>query len=76
MTIDNTLLKWITTQVHQPSDEHKTLSVTINAKSGHYLGEIKWNGAIKQYAFYPALSTFYSIDSMLDIMQILHSLKA
>lgn len=73
--IDNTLLKWVNAEPIQPTEGSKMLSYSIKAKSGHYLGEIKWNGAIKGYAFYPALSTFYSIDSMLDVIQILHSVK-
>lgn len=56
--------------VFEPQDIYgrKTKVVyVLSASLGIYLGEIRWKGGWRQYCFYPAPDTVFSVGCMKDI---------
>ena len=70
-------------QCHNPGKKTYSYAVRKDVEkvcAGQYLGEIKWNGAWRQYCFYPESKTFWSsgcmqgiIDFCIEITQIQRS---
>lgn len=60
---------------YEPSASGKTLVTSVySARSGDKLGEIKWFGRWRQYAFYPAEGTIWNPDCLADINTVIYKL--
>lgn len=57
--------------------ERKTKVVTVTSiKNDYFLGEIKWYGAWRQYAFFPAEKTIWNRDCLEQINERIAVLMA
>ncbi len=68
--------RWITA-FEGLSDTGKTKRLVVVAKKdGTRLGEIRWAGAWRKYAFFPEPSTYYENDCLRDIAGFIEKLMA
>ena len=64
--------KWIEFEHYPPKKDKKTSLWIVKAKEGGVsLGLIKWYGAWRTYAFFPANDTIYEDDCLRDIAQFI-----
>lgn len=54
----------------------KTRRFTVSSARGAVLGEIKWYGAWRQYAFWPAPRTIFNTGCLKDLQGWLDQLRA
>lgn len=67
--------KWIATAFEGMSDSGKTHRMVIVSKeSGDRLGEIRWYGAWRKYAFFPDAETLFENQCLQDIAEFLDKL--
>lgn len=67
--------KWIIFQKQDKPVDKKTDVYRIHAKDGNVLlGEVKWFGAWRKYAFYPATCTVFETDCLTDIVKFINRL--
>lgn len=65
--------EYITIDLHGKSSTGKTSAWHVHNKGGGYfLGEIKWHGRWRQYAFFPKEATLYSEGCLVDIADFLN----
>ena len=68
---------WVTFELIGPSDSGKTKIYEVLAKAAEakefeiVLGEIRWYGAWRKYAFFPMENTVYESDCLHDIAEFL-----
>jgi hypothetical protein len=56
----------------ETADTGKTKRWDVHAVQGDiYLGEIRWYGGWRQYVFYPAISTLWNAECLLDVSQFI-----
>jgi hypothetical protein len=61
-------MKWITITWAGPSKSGKTSIYIVRTTDGHVvLGEVRWFGRWRKYAFYPDPNTVYEQDCLRDI---------
>jgi hypothetical protein len=53
----------------------KTRKVFVCGITSGMLGEIKWFGRWRQYAFFPSRNTIFNPDCMMDICSVIKKLK-
>lgn len=65
--------KWIEMLIIKKGDKTSKYAV-INSENRNTIGEIKWYGAFRQYAFFPMMNTVYERHCLRDISQFLAKL--
>lgn len=67
---DGTLLNFVGTK----KAANKTFVVEINNKDDFYLGDLKWRGGWRKYAFYPAPNVAFDNNHLYEIIQFAQKL--
>lgn len=57
-----------------PTWKGKTEKFTVDSVKGFNLGEIKWYGAWRQYAFFPSTYSVFNRDCLYDIISFINEL--
>lgn len=76
-TLSDKEYKWISIKEvgESKSGKTKVFEVVNNSHKDYSIGEIKWNGGYRKYAFYPARESYYEEDCLRDIANFLDNLK-
>lgn len=65
-------LKWIMIDFAGTSPSGKTNIYSVgNQETGHRIGDIRWHGPWRKYAFFPAPGCLFEEDCLRDIAQFL-----